>query len=428
MSTEYFQIDPCGVGSAEIESFGSFFSRFAHAHSVTVSVMSKHIRAWSAARSRGASVGDLFSGDRASPTGISVSTQKYVEMLVAATGCESLSRTTLMALRPALTTNMHIVTREMSWCPACFREHEADCSPAYGRLLWTIPLVRRCHIHRIRLETKCPSCGARQPHFNRGGDVQNCSSCGLTLVPHHSKWDIEFEPDRYEKGCIEIVEAVSSGTLGVAYKDAYLVFVDELGRQLDVRNIPFLQVLDRRFKRPHLSDSGWTVSNPSLLTLLNVCLKLEVSPLSLLIDPVGAASTAVLQSLDRVEAQVTKRGSRPLSLLRRAERRLRSELEATDLDQISTLETISAELGVSEGYLRYRLEPLVLKHGLHRRTCKEEHNRKQLDRAVAFLSRGPIQSYPSAKYPSQDHLVAEVKDKIGVGVRIARKAVCRLLR
>ena len=430
MSTEYFQMEPLGVGHSEVESFGSFYTRFCSAHSVTPAVMSRHVREWSLATANSfeTPVRELFNGDRGSPTGISDATERFVAVLTAATGCQSLMRTTLLALKPAFTRNDNLVTWDRAWCPACFNEHLTSSTPPYERLLWSIPLVRRCHIHKVALETKCPACGAKQPHHHRAIEIGRCVRCMESLVPHHSSWNISLEPDRYEKGCVEIVEAVSSGALESCQDDAYLEFLYELGRQLDERSIPFLQVLDRRFRRPHIMDGYWTVHCPSFLKLMDVCLTLEVSPVDVLSDPVGAAGIAVLQSLDRVEAQQRKRPIRPASFLTRAEQRLRRDLVINDFEKVSTLASIAAELGVSEGYLRHRLEALVLEHGRHRRRCKTIHEDKKMRRALEFLRRGPMRAYPSASYPSQDHLAIAVRDKLGIGIGVARRAIATLLK
>lgn len=64
------------------------------------------------------------------------------------------------------------------WCGECY---EQDCSQLYGpydRLLWSIPLIEVCPLHKVRLDTRCRSCGADRLRVLTGIDISGfCPRC-----------------------------------------------------------------------------------------------------------------------------------------------------------------------------------------------------------------------------------------------------------
>ena len=64
------------------------------------------------------------------------------------------------------------------WCPDCWRE---DGEEPYERKVWWLALVDVCHVHGCLLESRCPTCGRRQPTLPRAVRIHVCSYCGHDL-------------------------------------------------------------------------------------------------------------------------------------------------------------------------------------------------------------------------------------------------------
>jgi len=167
---------------------------------------------------------------------------------------------------------------------------------------------------------------------------------------------------------------------------------------------------------------------PKFGTLLKRCATLGVSPVDLLQDPVGTSRSINLLGFAELDVPADRKPRRPEHLLELAEQRLVAELEKTDFDSQASLAQIAKDLGVSKGFLNYRLGALVAKYGIHRRHCGQQKYVDQIMRATAFLLSGPVKSYPCPKYPSHDHLVTAAVVETKVGVRVARLAVDAALK
>ena len=64
------------------------------------------------------------------------------------------------------------------WCPECWRD---DGEEPYERKVWWLALVDVCHVHECLLESRCPTCGRRQPTLPRAVRIHVCSYCGHDL-------------------------------------------------------------------------------------------------------------------------------------------------------------------------------------------------------------------------------------------------------
>lgn len=211
--TDYFPISPLGVGVVEVEALGSLLCRMSIAHSVSVFALATHLRTWwqrkypddtRASKNAVNAINPMFCG-----TGANV--EVFVELLANATGCQSLDRATFLALRPVVSPYGHGVCRlGRAWCPACMEEATKGQIPFYDRLIWAIPTISRCSIHRVSLENLCPQCGAFQGHYHHLGQMNLCFKCKRSLRLTPADWKTALKPTLYEKECNQLVEAISS--------------------------------------------------------------------------------------------------------------------------------------------------------------------------------------------------------------------------
>lgn len=428
-TTEYFPISPLGEGTIEIEALGSLLCRMAIAHTVSVFALATHLRTWwqqnrpddtRAGRNAVNAKNPMFCG-----TGTNV--EAFVELLTDATGCSTLDRTTFLAIRSVISSYGHGVCRlGRAWCPACLEEAASRDTPFYDRLIWAIPVIERCGIHRIVLETLCPHCGAFQSHYHHLGQMDLCFRCKQSLRHPPAEWKVAFNPTIYEKECHLLVESISSGSLLPVVPDAYNLFLAEIVENVSTIRKEFGQrssiaaVLRCRTAR----DTG----HPKLCTLLKRCTLLGIDPADLIRDPAGTAKSINLLEFAPLDVPADLKPRRPEHLIRLAKERLEAELKNADFDSLPSLVKIANDLGVSKGFLNCRLGDLCAKYGIHRRSCGQRKYNDEIRRATEYLLSGPISSYPSPKYPSHDHLVGAAVKEAGVGVRLARLAVDAALK
>lgn len=429
MKTEYFPIFPLGEGTVEVEVLGSLLCRMASAHSVSVFALSTHLRTWWLRKKPGDvrarknavnAMNPMFCG-----TGSNV--EAFVELLTEATGCPSLERTTFFALRPVISSYGHGVARlGRAWCPACLEEATSSNSPFYDRLIWAIPSIKRCNIHRIALETLCPHCGVFQSHYHHLGQMDLCFRCKQSLRHSPAEWKPQLDPLIYEKECRQLVEAISSGDLLPVVPDAYNLFLKEIVEHVSAIRREFGQ--RSRIATVIRCHTARDTGHPKLGTLLKRCTLLGINPANLIRDPVGTAKSINMLDFAQLELPADLKPRRPEHLIALAEQRLKDELQKTDFDSLPSLAGIAKDLCVSKGFLNYRLGDLCAEYGRHRRHCGSLKHIAKIRLATEYLLSGPILSYPSLRYPSHDHLVAATVSETGVGVRIARLAVDAALK
>jgi len=148
-----------------------------------------------------------------------------------------------------------------------------------------------------------------------------------------------------------------------------------------------------------------------------------IDPTDLFRDPVGAAKSACLLEFARLDLPPDIKPRKSTELIGLALERLRSGLLESDYDQLPSLAEIARDLGVSKGFLNYHHGLICAEYARHRTGCRNKRTAKEVKNVVAYLRGGPIKKYPSAKFPSHDHLVAAAVRDVGVAVWIARRGL-----
>lgn len=422
--TEYFPISPLGEGTVEVEAFGSLLCRMANSHSVSIHALSTHLVTWWLRKDPDAISTSITAVNGKNPMfcGTGLCVQAFVDLLSEAVGCTSLEQTTFLALRPILSLQGHGIVRQgRAWCPACLEEATRNCTPFYDRLIWAIPTIKRCCLHRIALQTLCPRCGALQSRYHHLGQMTLCFRCKGSLRQAPSEWKTIFNPTIYEKECLQLVEAISSGSLRTVVPDAYNIFLKEVVESASTicRDVGHKSPIATTIRPLKTRDAG----HPHLRTLLKRCLLLGINPADLIRDPIGTFNSINLLDFAAIDVPTDLKPKRPEHLVKLAEQRLRAELEKTDFDSLTSLAKIAKDLGVSKGFLNYRLGDLCEQYAHHRKYYGYLKHVEKIRLATDYLLSGPILSYPSPKYPSHDHLVAAAVSETSVGVRVARLAV-----
>jgi len=420
--TDYFPITPMGVGTEEIEAFGSLLCRMAQAHSVSIYVLSMHLVNWWMINHPGEAMGTYLPVTSANPTfcGIGSAVELFSTIVSQATGCQLTERTTFLSLKSVLDTNGQGVTRRgRAWCPACLNESHKSGDDFYDRLMWALPIVVRCPEHKIELVSHCPRCECKQTRYHHLGHMDLCYKCGQSMRSEPSRWKLNLAPALYEREVLSLVRDISSGSM-IVVEDAYNLFMKDFSEHLDIVN---KRPAFRGYAGAHRQVKKRVGTKPRLITLLGGCAAFGVNPTDVLRDPSGAAKTAFQFEFARWAPLFTVRPRRTAKRAELARKRLEWELSNAGERSFPNLRTIAQELGVSIGFLNYRMGDLVRRYIMHRSSFWEWTYKENRERALLYLRSGPICEYPSAKFPSHDHLVAATVRETGIGVRAARGAV-----
>ncbi|WP_081500635.1 TniQ family protein [Dyella japonica] len=426
-TTDYLPIQPIGLGTIEVEAFGSVLCRMAQAHSVSVYTLAMHLRHWW----KRSHLGDdraklnIVNGINPMLCGYGPNIDAYLDIVKEATGCEAIERTTFLALKGALDPNGHGVIRpDRAWCPACLEEAHLSGEQFYDRLAWATKAIRRCPIHKLSLSTKCPSCHATQLHYHHLGAMDLCFKCKSPLRTVAEAWVVIPEPQLYERECLDLVGKISAGELRIA-PNAYSVFITTFAEYLSPLGKKISRFAYKAPRRPQLAREG---RPPRLDTLLRRCAAFGVSPADVLSDPEGTAKSACLLEFARLDLPATAKPRRAAELVELARRRLESELDEARIDAIPSLRQIARDVGVSTGFLNFHFPDLIPKYSVLRKTNSKRSIQRSRDSALAFLLAGPVFEYPSPEFSSQDRLVEATVERTGIGVRAARLAVKAALK
>lgn len=420
--TEYFPISPFADGTTEVEAFGSLFCRMAQAHCVSIYTLTMHLRDWwkKSHPDDDRAKTNVVNATNPMLCGIGPNVATYLEIVAEATGCSTLEHTTFLPLKGALSQNGHgIVRADRAWCPACLEEAIHSEVPFYDRLVWALPYILRCPIHKVELRSSCPYCGSTQLHYHHLGHVELCCKCKRSLRSAPSTWHVISTAAPYEKECLDLVSDISLGNLKVI-DDAYGIFIREFNQYLSPLKKKVSKFTYKAARRPQL---GREEKPPRLETLLKRCAAFGVDPADVLRDPIQTAKSACLLEFSRLKLPMSAKPRRPHELVEMARGRLEGELGKTGNEPLPSLRSIARELGVSTGFINFQLGELVKKYAAVRKTNSQRSVKRMNELALSYLLSGPVKHYPSPEFPSQALLVEATVRETGVTIRTARNAV-----
>lgn len=175
--SEFYHLKPIGVGTPYVESLGSYTTRLAHEHLVSLYPLMRHIMHLSP------TVRYIpVRGDRGSKAimGAGVTASNFVSALEKLTMRRDLSWSTMITWANVLTDRLLIRTRK-AWCPACYETWWQRGEIVYEPLLWALGAVTVCPIHNIPLTSSCPTCKAQLYHSIKRSQLGFCARCSVWL-------------------------------------------------------------------------------------------------------------------------------------------------------------------------------------------------------------------------------------------------------
>jgi len=424
---DYFRLSPQGLDSEEIESFPSYLARLAAVHGVSIQQFCTHLAQWWGRFGDGSKLpSDRFYQSSVVLCGVQPTLKLYVQALTQATGSSHIERTTFLALAPAVSMRTTALTRRgRTWCPTCLHDHVSSGSTVYDRLSWSLALIDRCSIHHTELVSSCAACGSPQTQWPTNGDLTQCFRCGSNLDTPPGLWKVRDRPTFGERDCIELVSSIATGELITSVDEACWIFCTEMKRlgfypkdvvpprYREAARIEYTDIVNLRNQR-----------RPNFTSLLRHCSAAGVRAVDVLTSPIEAARSAGQLVPPDSPPHTSPRKREPL-FHRHVSERIRQELKKPTHERITPYPVMLRELGISDGYLRYRFPNLTFQYRNRWHREFEESDRNEAIRIKIYLA-AALQRYPSAEFPHQKSIVAATAKYCGCGKRRARLALNQL--
>lgn len=277
-----YQLEPCAINSAHIESITSYTKRLAEAHSVTVSqLIRKKLSLVEQANVETQALHWL--GKRsAALVGTTTTASDLVQVLEIATLTKNLQALTILPWKEVFPSK-GLTHSAQVWCPLCFEEWREKGEVIYEPLIWSFKAVTFCTIHHRPLQEYCPHCHKQNYPLDYQARVGHCSRCGQWLGQKSStKFSLNNSLEDNQRDwalwvCVNISDLLRNGDqLSVRLsservKESFDAFVWQRAAGSVAAFARYL-----RMNQPTLQSwcSGKTL--PQLEVLLKVCKRLDV--------------------------------------------------------------------------------------------------------------------------------------------------------
>lgn len=367
-----------GAGTAEVESFASYFARLAYCHGVSrVQLFRLLCARFNLPNGPRTSLSEstMFAASGVGLHGFSERVETYVDLVQRAVGTQNIRRSTLLPVRHSLSTKAQVGARKgRAWCLACFEDDRAAGREVYDRLLWTLTPVTRCPDHCLQLTSDCPHCGQPQIYQHRTGDVRLCCRCHKSLCSAPTQRIPALRPALGERECVDLVSAISAGRLDATERDALMRFEQELVRSLS----PLRKVVRRiATKSNRLNRSGKCV-RPRLSTLIRKAVATGSSIESILLDPEGSARRAAQLELEAAGVSKRLRGLTRATAVTLIRKEFERHLAKEDIDDMPSGSEILASYDAPREFGSREFPDLMRVYGRKRVSLirKQEHKRR----------------------------------------------------
>lgn len=318
---------------------GSYYARFSRAHGVTPWEMASHLShsSCSGASRRGKLPSSLFTRPTMAICAYGNGVGDLTDILVQATGIESLQAASFQPLADVLARNAAGVVRfSRAWCSSCFESDIATFEAHFDRLIWASPVVTTCPTHRTALSERCPSCDSPQHYLSSSTSLAHCSHCGSSLISHERSRVLVSTPPIYQHSVVELVGHMSENTEWRAVPHALSEIVSGIK--------PYLPHDHWMHQCQSLKYRGRTSLPTALRFITELCIPLHIA----LGDPSIATSLAPLFSVPDPQPP-RGRNCYPPGL--REQSRVALEKIIASRGPFPSQRRIAGEIGVSVGCL-----------------------------------------------------------------------------
>lgn len=406
------------------EGLLSLLVRTSNAHGVNVRQLIDHVLVAADTTVSTLTGSSFFKKHAGTMNGLGHYAELFTRAISSLTGATYLGQTTLLPWKGLFPFNVQgFLAVRPRWCPECLRRQRASDDICWHPLAWSLEAFRVCPEHQCALEDICTHCGKPQPFVPRYPDLSICQHCGRFLGGERIRRDLaEFD--------LWLVEAVGNmvanqGQQG--FTPTVEHFRSYLEEQVDQVTNGNRSEFSRQLGLNAHALNGWLRKGerPSFSHFMMVCRGLNIMPAAVFssqqreVHPLG---------LRRPEKFMTRSSSaRPASGERAfIEKRLRKMLE----ERCGwSVRRIAKELGVGEGFLKYRFPDLCSQLSeAYRNTRADrstEHRQRQAARVVEIVEELKAACiYPSGRKVNTQ-LRQEKMSLLQPHLAVAYKEACR---
>jgi len=162
LRSHLYSLEPCGIGTPQVESLTGYIARMAEAHCVLTATLISQEFASLSKPSQGRSYLHDMSSRTEALNGTGRMAKNLVEMLEGLTLRNDLRFLTLLFWADVLP-KRGLLRRTRAWCPACYHQWRTKGQAVYEPLLWTLQVVAICPDHQQHLVFQCPHCQRQLP-------------------------------------------------------------------------------------------------------------------------------------------------------------------------------------------------------------------------------------------------------------------------
>ncbi len=177
---------PVGVGTGEVESLASYFTRLAGSHAVSLHTLAGRVVAPEIGLDRvwwtGTKINVFFRTTGNAIVGMGETAEDWSTALATLTRRDDLRALTLLPWAGVLSIQ-GLLRATAAWCPACYQAWSDAGQTVYRPLLWHLRAITACPRHRRALLDRCPWPGCGRPQILRSTTMRPgyCTACHAWL-------------------------------------------------------------------------------------------------------------------------------------------------------------------------------------------------------------------------------------------------------
>ena len=307
-----YSLEPLLLGTAFTESFSSYVTRLAAIHQVPTGILLAQELAPKINRFKGQKPDRLsqlffhiFFNLTGAWNGTGTMALEPLLILQELTQQPTLKYLTLITWKNVLPTR-NLLRKYKVWCPLCYSEWSNNGTPIYEPLIWSISVVKICHIHDSPLMTYCPNCGKNI--FFLAWNTRNgfCCRCHYWLGTACSTLESKFYNTQDKQWHNFVAKQVGE----LIAQTPYLVeppLPESVAKAIDkCINIATNGNASAFAKQMYLSKTvprDWRIGKalPRLNKLLRVCYRLSISLIDIYLDNVDINHSIALRDLPLCE-------------------------------------------------------------------------------------------------------------------------------
>lgn len=192
--SQFYFLEPIGIGSPYVESLTGYQERLSEAHCIYPGTLINKIlvpileKKYLLKYSKECG-GEGFYKDAHILNGLGNSAKEFILAMESITQRNDLRYLTLLTYSEVLTPR-GLIRKAKAWCPSCYEEWRVNKQVIYQPLIWTLQVVKRCPKHFSSLKIQCPyeDCNKELFVLNRRSRPGYCTKCnrwlGCDPIPH----------------------------------------------------------------------------------------------------------------------------------------------------------------------------------------------------------------------------------------------------